>query len=89
MGIISRFIPNKMKICNDKDPPWITPVIKTAIKRKHRAYNKFAKRGQKLDEWEPVRMIGNETSRIITDAKASYFSALGRNSLIRLLVLTL
>ena len=32
MGIISRFIPNKMIICNYKDRPWITPVIKTAIK---------------------------------------------------------
>ena len=43
MGIMSRFIPNKMIICNDKDPPWITPAIKTAIKRKHRVYNRFAK----------------------------------------------
>ena len=32
MGIMSRFIPNKMIICNDKDPPWITQAIKTAIK---------------------------------------------------------
>ena len=29
---MSRFIPNKMIICNDKDPPWMTPAIKTAIK---------------------------------------------------------
>ena len=32
MGIMLRFIPNKMIIFNDKDPPWITPAIKTAIK---------------------------------------------------------
>ena len=35
MGIMSRFIPKKMIICNDKDPPWIIPAIKTGIKRKH------------------------------------------------------
>ena len=32
MGIMLCFIPNKMIIFNDKDPPFITPVIKTAIK---------------------------------------------------------
>ena len=78
MGIMLCFIPNKMIIFNDKDPPWITPAIKTAIKRKHRVYNKFVKRGHKPEEWEPVRMIRNETSRMITDAKESYFSTLGR-----------
>ena len=26
MGVMSRFIPNKIITCNDKDPPWITPV---------------------------------------------------------------
>ena len=67
-----------MIICNDKDPPWITPAIKTAIKRKHRVYNKQAKRGHKLDEWERVRMIRNKTSRMITDAKKNCFSTLGR-----------
>ena len=78
MGIMSRFIPNKMITCNDKDPPRITPVIKPEIKRKHKVYNKFAKRGHNLDEWEPVRMIRNETSRMITDAKKNYFSTLER-----------
>ena len=78
MGMMLRFIPNKMIVFNDKDPPWITPAIKTAIKRKHRVYNRFAKRGHKPEEWEPVRMTRNETSRMITDAKENYFSTLGR-----------
>ena len=43
MGVMSRFIPNKMITCNDKDPPWITPKIKTAIKCKHRVYNKYVR----------------------------------------------
>ena len=78
LEIMSRFIPNKMIICNDKDPLCITPSIKTAIKRKHRVSNKFAKLGHKPDEWEPVRIIQNETSRMITDAKENYFSTLER-----------
>ena len=78
IGIMLHFIPNKMIIFNNKDPPWITLAIKTAIKRKHRVYNKFAKQGHKPEEWEPVRMIRNETSRMITDSKEKYFSILGR-----------
>ena len=60
------FYPNKLITCNDKDP-WITPAIKAALKRKHRVYNKFAKRGHKPDEWEPVRMIRNETFKELCD----------------------
>ena len=33
MGIMSCFIPNKMIICNDKDHPWITPVIETGLRK--------------------------------------------------------
>ena len=40
MEIIDRFIPNKTIKFHDKDPPWMTPEVKTAIKRKHRIYNK-------------------------------------------------
>ena len=76
--ILSRLILNKIATCNDKDPPWITPEIKTAIKRKHRVYNKYVKRGQRVDEWENVRVIRNDTSIMITTAKDNYFASLGR-----------
>ena len=59
MEIIDRFIPNKMIKVHDKDPPWMTPEIKTAIKRKHRIYNKYVKRGRKPNEWEYVRFKNN------------------------------
>ena len=78
MEIIDRFIPNKMIKIHDKDPPWMTPEIKTAIKRKHRIYNKYVKRGHKPNDWENVRLTRNETSKIIRDAKEDYFACLGR-----------
>ena len=49
MGVMSRFIPNKIITCNDKDPPWITPEIKMAIKHKHRVYNKYVRRVEGVD----------------------------------------
>ena len=48
MGVMSRFIRNKIITCNDKDPPWITPEIKMAIKCKHRVYNKLSDEGVDL-----------------------------------------
>ena len=76
MDIMLRYIPNKMIKCHDKDPPWITPEIKTAIKRKHRVYNKYIRRRRKPEEWEYVRVTRNETSKIVTDAKETYFASL-------------
>ena len=35
-------------------------------------------RGQRLDEWENVRVIQNDTSKMITTAKDNYFASLGR-----------
>ena len=78
LDILLRLIPNKIATCNDKDPPWITPEIKTAINRKHRVYNKYVKRGRRLDEWENVRVVRNDTSKMITTAKDNYFASLGR-----------
>ena len=80
LDILSRLIPNKIAICNDKDPPGITPEIKTAIKRKHRVYNKYVKRGRRIDEGENVRVIRNDTSKMITTAKDNYFASLGRKT---------
>ena len=36
LSIFTDNIPNQIIKCNDKDPPWISSEIKTAIKRKHR-----------------------------------------------------
>ena len=63
MDIMLRYIPNKMIKCHGKDPPCITSEIKTAIKRKHRIYNKYVRRGRKLkpEEWEYVRVTRHDT----------------------------
>ena len=41
MTVLNKHIPNKIFTFNDRDPPWMTREIKTAIKRKHRVYEKF------------------------------------------------
>ena len=76
--IFSEFIPNKTITCDNRDPPWMTPSLKSAIKRKHRVYNKYVRRGRKPDDWEYVRTVRNQTSSKITQAKDEYFSSLGK-----------
>ena len=39
--IFSRHIENKIITCNDKDAPWITPEVKSVIRRNSRVYRKW------------------------------------------------
>ena len=77
-SILSSNIPNKVVKCNDKDAPWVTAEIKTAIKRKHRVYKIFLQRGRKQEDWIKVKDVRKETSKIILDAKEKYYLKLGR-----------
>ena len=79
LNILSQYIPNKIITCDDRDRPWMTAALKSAIKRKHRVYNKYVKRGRKPDDWEYVRTVRNETSSRITKVKDDYFSNLGKS----------
>ena len=82
-NIFSLYIPNKVITCDDRDPPWMTATLKSAIKRKHRVYNKYAKRGRKSDDWEymydqfvtklPLKLTKPKTTTFLTWAK-SYLS---------------
>ena len=76
--VFSLFIPNKIVKFNDKDQPWITPQLNSAIKRKHRIYSKFVQNGRKQEEWNPVKTMQNETSRMIASAKNEYYAHLGK-----------
>ena len=45
-AIMSHNIPNETIKISVKDPPCVTSRLKTAIRRKHRVYRKFIKRGR-------------------------------------------
>ena len=61
-----------------KKIPWMTSHFKTAIKRKHRVYNKYVKRGCKAEEWEHAKTLSHNASQMITSAKEKYFLKLGQ-----------
>ena len=74
LEVMSRNIPNKVIICNDKDVSWITNEVKTTIKRNNRVHRKWVLRGHISDQRAYVRTLQNETTRIIKSAKRNYFS---------------
>ena len=65
IGITSKHISNKIITCNDKDAPWITPQVKTSIKRSARVYRKWVKRGRNPDNYKNVRKVQNISSKLI------------------------
>ena len=74
----SREIPHRTIKWDDRDPPWITKELKTAIRRKHRVYRRYIERGKNPDDWCKVKTIRNETSRMIANAKNTYYHKLGQ-----------
>ena len=70
-------IPNKLITCNGNDPPWMTPEIKTAIRRKHRVHKTYVSRGRKIDELSYMSVVRNDTTHLIDRAK-EHFEKLGK-----------
>ena len=73
LSILSQHISNKIITCNDKDAPWITPKVKSAIRRNSRVYRKWVKRGEKLNDHDKVREVQNSTNSLIRQAKQTYY----------------
>ena len=63
-SILSLNIPNKVAKFNDKDAPWVTVDVKTAIRRKYRVYRKFLQRGRKLDDWMKVKEVKRDSKSV-------------------------
>ena len=72
-----KHISNEIITCNDKDAPWITPQVKTSIKRSTRVYRKWVKRGKNPGKYKNVREVQNISGKLINQAKKIYYHNLG------------
>ena len=68
---------NKIITCNDKDAPWITPKVKSAIRCNSRVYRKWVQRGRISGERDNVREVQNSTNKLINAAKRTFYVNLG------------
>ena len=81
--IMTKYIPNKTVTVDDKDAPWITSEVKTAIKRNQRVYRKWTTRGRPPDGRVHIKYIQNLTSYLIRQAKSKYIDDLAKKTLRR------
>ena len=77
LDIVAKHISNKIITCNDKDAPWITSEVKTAIKRNSRVYRKWVNRGKNPNDRDKVRQVRNSTNKLIKEARVAYYTNLG------------
>ena len=77
LRIMTKHISNKIITCDDKDAPWITPQVKSDIKRNSGVYRKRVDRGRNPHDRDHVRKVQNDTNKLIKDAKLSYYFNLG------------
>ena len=78
LGIMQKFIPNKVTTVNSKDCPWVTPEVKATLRRNHRAYKTWIKNGMNPSSRPIVNRIQTETNHLIDMAKRNNINELGR-----------
>ena len=76
LNIYLNYIPNKTVLCDDKDPPWMTNGIRTAIEMKNNAYKEYIRSGMKYNYYVRLENLTTELSNLIRDTKTEYHSKL-------------
>ena len=74
LNIFHNFIPNKIIVCDDRDPPWINDEIKKMIKRKTWLFQSQRK-SCKLD-FTVLNLLTQDISDAITSSKLKYYEGL-------------
>ena len=69
----------KLLLLMQNMPPWITPTVKTALRRNNRVFKKWVQRGKIPTEKARVDAVQVETNTVINIAKAKYTGDLGDN----------
>ena len=77
LATMNSFIPNKIVTINGRDAPWVTPEVKTVLRKNKRVYKRWVFRGRKQSEKALVNQTQCATNKIITNAKSRYLTNLG------------
>ncbi len=79
LDIVHFFIPHKDVKIDDKDSPWVTPEVKSVLRRNARKYKKWVKNGRDASTKHIISQLQIETNKIIEKAKAAYTNKLCKN----------
>ena len=76
VNIAKSHIPSKTITVDDKDAPWISAEVRTAIRKNKRVYKTWVQRGKIMSDKNHVNSVQKDTNRIIKKAKEHYISGL-------------
>ena len=66
---MNSFIPNKIVTISDRDASWVTPAVKTALRRNKRIYKIWIRRGKNQRDRESTQL---QTNKVVRQAKSKY-----------------
>ena len=65
--------PLETKICDDRDPPWMTTKIKELISQKNKLYSRIKKRNNSFLNKQLLHSLQQHLSKSIENAKYKHF----------------
>ena len=71
LNIMASFIPNEIKKCVPRDPPWIIKSLKTLLKKKNRLYHNYNKHGYKEEDKIRIECFRTECKEAVESANLS------------------
>ena len=72
LNILNNYIPHKTKICDDRDPPWMTTKIKELISQKNQLYFRIKKKNNSFLNKQLLHSLQQHLSKSIENAKNKY-----------------
>ena len=72
LNIPNNYIPHENKICDDRDPHWMTTKIKELISQKNKLYSRSKKRNNSFVDKQLLHSLQQHLSKSIENAKNKY-----------------
>ena len=69
LNILNNYIPHETKICDDRDPPWMTTKIKELISQKNKLYSRIKKRNNSFLDKQLLHILQQHLSKSTENAK--------------------
>ena len=73
LNILINYTPHETKICDDRDPPWMTTKIKEFIFQKNKPYSRIKKRDNSFLNKQLLHSLQQHLSKSIENAENKYF----------------
>ena len=78
LNVFTNFVPNKVIMCDDRDPPWINDNIKNKIRWKNSMHKNCKRNGKKTEDYDLLTKALSEVFQLIEKSKNEYYYRLDK-----------